>query len=65
MIINRVAVLLVGTCLLSLGCGETKSVTVGDGESKGAYKRGIDSAGDVAGKASESVRSGEKDLSGG
>ncbi len=59
-------ILVVGSlAALTLGCGETKSVTVGDGESKGAYKRTINSAGDVAGKASESVKQGERDLSGG
>lgn len=51
--------------LLFSGCAsEDKKVTIGEPGQKGTYKRGVDSANDVAGKATESVRQGEQDVYG-
>jgi len=48
-----------------VGCGESKSVTIGEGEGKGVYQRSIDESRSVAGTATNRIKSGEKDVYGG
>lgn len=57
------AILTVACSLTS--CGSSKTVTIGEPGEKGVYRRQIDKANDVAGQASEKIKSGEKDVYGG
>jgi hypothetical protein len=48
-----------------LGCGPSKTVTVGEGEGKGVIRRDIDTARGNAQGVSDRIKSGEKDVYGG
>ena len=51
--------------LAAIGCGKSETVTIGEPGEKGILRKDIDTSKDVAGKASDKIKEGNKEAFGG
>jgi len=49
----------------AIGCGKSETVTIGEPGEKGILRKDIDTSKDVAGKASDKIKEGNKEAFGG